>query len=108
MEVKQSLHNKERYQIAAKRVKRIKGFYTHALIYTLVNLVFVYINIQNLEEGESYFQWQNFITLSFWGIGLLSHAGSVFLPSLIFGKNWESKKIKELMDKEANDIKRYE
>lgn len=95
-----SFNHKERYQIAAKRVKQIKGFYTHALIFTFVNLVFVYINIQNLEEGESYFQWHNFITFSFWGVGLLAHAASVFLPNLIFGKNWESKKIKELMDKE--------
>jgi len=91
---------KERYRLAAKRVKQIKGFYTHALIYVVVNLVFVYINIQNLDEGESYFQWRNFITFSFWGIGLLAHAASVFLPNLIFGKNWESKKIKELMDKD--------
>jgi hypothetical protein len=102
------IYHKERYQIAAKRVKRIKGFYTHALIYIVVNLVFVYINIENLEDGESYFQWRNFITFSFWGIGLLSHAGSVFLPSFIFGKNWESKKIKEFMDKDSNEIDRYE
>ncbi|MFT5848873.1 2TM domain-containing protein [Psychroserpens sp.] len=101
-------YHKERYQIAAKRVKRIKGFYTHALIYIVVNLVFVYINIQNLEDGESYFQWRNFITFSFWGIGLLSHAGSVFLPSLIFGKNWEEKKVKEFMDKDIQETKRYE
>ncbi|MFD2916227.1 2TM domain-containing protein [Psychroserpens luteus] len=107
METNEFLH-KERYRLAAKRVKRIKGFYTHLLIYIIVNLVFVYINIQNLSEGESYFQWRNFITLSFWGIGLLSHAGSVFLPSLIFGKNWEEKKIKDLMDKDSNEIKRYE
>ena len=99
---------KERYKLAAKRVKRIKGFYTHALVYILVNLVFVYINFQNLDAGESYFQWRNFITFSFWGIGLLAHAGSVFLPSIIFGKNWEEKKIKELMDKDTNEIKRYE
>lgn len=103
-----NLNHKERYQLAAKRVKQIKGFYTHALIFALVNLVFVYINIQNLDEGESYFQWRNFITFSFWGIGLLSHAASVFLPNLIFGKNWESRKIKELMDKETSEIKRYE
>nr|WP_321228453.1 2TM domain-containing protein [uncultured Psychroserpens sp.] len=107
METNEFLH-KERYRLAAKRVKRIKGFYTHLLIYIIVNLVFVYINIQNLSEGESYFQWRNFITFSFWGIGLLSHAGSVFLPSLIFGKNWEEKKIKDLMDKDSNEIKRYE
>lgn len=99
MEKKELLHE-ERYKIAAKRVKQIKGFYTHSIIFVLVNLVIMYINIQNLNEGESYFQWHNFITLAFWGIGLLAHAGSVFLPNLIFGKHWEENKIKEFMDKD--------
>lgn len=107
METNNFIHE-ERYKLAAKRVKQLKGFYTHLTIYILVNLVFVYINIQNLDEGESYFQWRNFITFSFWGIGLLAHAGSVFLPNIIFGKNWEDKKIKEFMDKDSNETKRYE
>jgi hypothetical protein len=100
METNKFLH-KERYMLAEKRVKQLKGFYTHTLIFILVNLVFVFINIENLNEGESYFQWRNFITFSFWGIGLLAHAASVFLPNLIFGKNWEDKKVKEFMDKEG-------
>ncbi|MCK8479522.1 2TM domain-containing protein [Psychroserpens algicola] len=90
----------ERYQFAAKRVKQLKKFYSHLIVYIVVNLVICYINIQNLDEGESYFHWQNFITFSFWGIGLLAHAASVFLPNLIFGKNWEYRKVKEFMDKE--------
>lgn len=95
-------HDEIKYHEALKRVKRIKGFYTHALIYLVVNIMIVIINIQNLEAGESYFQWHNFITLFFWGIGLLSHGLSVFLPTMILGKNWEERKIKELMDKEMN------
>ena len=90
----------ERYERAAKRVKRIKGFYTHAVVYVVVNLMIVIVNIQNLDAGESYFQWQNFTTLGFWGIGLLAHGLSVFMPSIILGKNWEERKIKELMDNE--------
>ncbi|WP_040278149.1 2TM domain-containing protein [Psychroserpens damuponensis] len=107
METRELAH-KERYQLAARRVKQIKGFYTHALIYILVNLVLVYVNFQNLDEGESYFQWRNFITLAFWGIGLLAHCASVFLPNMIFGKHWEEKKIKEFMDKDSNETTRYE
>lgn len=91
-----------KYHEALKRVKRIKGFYTHALIYLVVNTMIVIINIQDLEPGESYFQWHNFITLFFWGIGLLSHGLSVFLPTMILGQNWEERKIKELMEKEKN------
>jgi uncharacterized integral membrane protein len=92
----------DKYERAAKRVKRIKGFYSHLIVYIVVNLMIVVINVQNLEQGESYFQWQNFITLGSWGIGLLAHGMSVFMPSIILGKNWEERKIKEYMEEQKN------
>lgn len=91
--------NDIRYQEAAKRVKKLKSFYIHLTIYILVNLLIVLINIQNLKPGESYFKFENFVTLFFWGIGLLAHAMSVFVPQFVLGKNWEERKIRELMDK---------
>mgnify|MGYP005609317061 CR=1 FL=1 len=91
-----------KYQEALKRVKKIKGFYTHAIVYVIVNLMIVVVNVQDLNAGESYFQFKNFMTALFWGIGLLSHGFSVFLPQWFLGENWEEKKIKELMDKEKN------
>lgn len=89
-----------RYEKAFKRVKKIKGFYTHLLVYVVINIMIVIINIQNLDKGESYFQIKNFFTAFFWGIGLLAHAISVFGPEIFFGKNWEERKIKEYMEKE--------
>ncbi|MFD0991484.1 2TM domain-containing protein [Mariniflexile jejuense] len=91
---------RDRYQRAAKRVKQITGFYRHALVYVVVNIMIIVINVQNLPEGESYFQWHNFITLIAWGIGLLAHGLSVFTPRFILGKDWEERKIKELMGKD--------
>lgn len=91
--------NEIKYLEAKKRVKKLKGFYTHLAIYLLVNLLIVFINIQDLKPGESYFKYENFITLFFWGIGLLAHAMSVFVPQFVLGKNWEERKIRELMDK---------
>jgi hypothetical protein len=91
-----------KYQEALKRVKKIKGFYTHALVYVIINLMIVIVNIQNLDLGESYFQYQNFSTAFFWGIGLTAHGFSVFVPQWFLGNNWEERKIKELMEKEKN------
>lgn len=92
-----------RYQEAARKVKKIKGFYTHALVYVVVNIMIVIINIQNLGEGENYFHFHNFFTAFFWGIGLVAHGLSVFLPGMILGDNWEERKIRELMEKEKNN-----
>jgi predicted RND superfamily exporter protein len=63
----------------------------------------IIVNVQNLDEGESFFKFKTFSTALFWGIGLAAHGLSVFLPSLIMGKDWEEKKIKELMEKEKNN-----
>lgn len=92
-----------KYQEAVKRVKRIKGFYTHAAIYVVVNIMIVILNIQDLEPGESYFKIENFFTAFFWGLGLLTHALSVFLPNILLGSNWEEKKIKQLMEKDKQN-----
>ena len=92
-----------KYQEATKRVKKIKGFYTHLTVYIVVNTMIIIVNVQNLDEGESFFKFKTFSTALFWGVGLAAHGLSVFLPSLIMGKDWEEKKIKELMEKEKNN-----
>jgi hypothetical protein len=89
-----------KYQEALKRVKKLKGFYTHAIVYVFINIFIFFLNVNNLNEGESYFQLKNFFTAFFWGIGLLAHGLSTFLPYFILGKDWEERKIKEFMEKE--------
>jgi uncharacterized integral membrane protein len=89
-----------KYQEALKRVKKLKGFYTHSIVYIFINILIFFLNVENLDQGESYFQFKNFMTAFFWGIGLLAHALSTFLPYFILGKDWEERKIKELMEKE--------
>ena len=91
---------KDRYERAEKRVKRIKGFYTHTIVYVVINIMLVIVKIQNLDSRESFLQWQNFTTLFFWGIGLLAHGISIFTPNFMLGKDWEERKIKELMEKD--------
>ena len=39
----------DRYNLAYKRVKKIKGFYVHALVYVLVN-VFIIISISKRND----------------------------------------------------------
>jgi uncharacterized integral membrane protein len=97
-----------KYENAIKRIKKIKGFYIHLLVYIVINIMIIVVNIQNLETGENYFQFKNFFTAFFWGIGIISHALSVFGPDLFLGNDWEEKKIKELMDKEKRDQQKWQ
>ncbi|WP_055437592.1 2TM domain-containing protein [Lacinutrix algicola] len=94
--------DQQRLDRARQRVKKIKSFYTHLLIYIVINLIVVFQNIENLEPGESYFQAHNFITFTLWGIVIIIHALTVFLPNFVLGSNWEERKIKEIMEKDQH------
>lgn len=88
----------ERYFAAQKRVKNIKGFYVHLTVYVFVN-IFLSFQIYWSSKNE-FWRWESFSPALFWGIGLLAHGTSVFGTNLLFGKNWEERKIKELMEKD--------
>lgn len=90
-----------KYYEAYKRVRKIKGFYTHLAVFIVVNTMIIITKVQKIDEGESI--WHAFYASAFWGIGLLGHALSVFLPNFILGSNWEERKIQELMEKEKRD-----
>ncbi len=89
----------EAYLRAQRKVKKVKGFYIHLIVYLLVNIFL--IGIIGVFSGYSnIWVFGNFLTPFFWGIGVIFHALGVFGPNLVFGKEWEDRKIKEYMDKE--------
>ena len=97
----------ERYVLAQKRVKEIKGFYIHVFVYLTVNAMLIFANsrdplVERITDPSSYF------TAFFWGIGLAAHGASVFGPGFFMGKNWEERKIKRLMEKEKENTKTWE
>lgn len=92
-----------KYQQALKRVKKIKGFYSHLLVYIVINTMLLVVNYNNSGDNDNFWRWQTFNTVLFWGIGIVAHGLSVFLPSFMMGKDWEEKKIKELMEKEKQN-----
>lgn len=82
---------------AKKQVKRMKGFYIHAIVYICVNLFIIVAN--SIESSKGFEDADGYMTALFWGFGLLAHAMSIFAPDFILGKNWEEKKIQEYMNK---------
>lgn len=100
--INSKLTEQEQYDLAKSRVKKIQGFYTHLIVYVIINLMIIFLKVSHLDESESFFQWKNFSTAIFWGIGLLVHACTTFLPNFILGSNWEERKIKQLMEQEKN------
>ncbi|MGB7786749.1 MAG: 2TM domain-containing protein [Salinimicrobium sp.] len=89
-----------RYEQARKKVRSIRGFYTHLTIYILINLILLFVSTRGEGLWKGLGDPANYFTAFFWGIGLCAHWASVFGANFFFGRNWEEKKIKEYMDKE--------
>lgn len=86
----------QRLENARKQVKKMKGFYIHATVFVLVNLLIIFSNA--VVDGKGFETMDNYYTAFFWGFGLLAHGLSVFGGELFFGRNWEERKIQELLN----------
>ncbi|MEO8534954.1 MAG: 2TM domain-containing protein [Flavobacterium sp.] len=100
----------ERYNIAYKKVKRIKGFYSHLRIYVIINVIIIISSSNKSIFGDAgaheiFWRWETFSTAVFWGIGLLAHGLSVFGRDMFFSDDWEEKKIQQYMKKEEAQSK---
>jgi hypothetical protein len=101
------------YLRAKKRVKAIKGFYVHAMVYILVNIFISGVIVFGLMQSDYSFYdaITNFGVVStwlFWGIGLFFHWLGVFgFKSFVLGKDWEERKIKEMMEKEDQQTRNF-
>lgn len=93
------LDKEQKYQQAKDRVEELKKFYNHLVSYIIINLFLAGLNYYSNEWGYIWFLWVTFG----WGIGLVFHAAKAFRINPMFDKNWEERKIKEYMEKEAHE-----
>lgn len=93
-ESQQSYISDKRYQKAKERVEAIKGFYGNLTAYCIVIPFLVWLNFRTTS-----FPWAIFPAMG-WGFGVLMHGMEAYGYNPLWGKRWEEKKIKELMDDE--------
>ena len=86
-----------KYVRAVERVEKLKEFYQNLASYCLVIPFLIFINLR-FSPG---FYWFWFPVFG-WGIGLTFHFLEVNNYNIFLGKNWEERKIKELMDNNKN------
>ncbi|WP_340818264.1 2TM domain-containing protein [Methanolobus sp. WCC4] len=77
---------------AQARVKELKNFYNHLILYLVIMALLFFIDYS--DGGNWWVQWP----IIGWGIFVVIQGINVSK----FGKNWEDKKIKEIMEKEED------
>lgn len=83
------------YQRARQRVLALRGFYVHLLVFIVVNAFLFALNLIT-SAGQWWFYWP----LLGWGVGLALHAVVALGADNWWGRDWEERKIHELLDKE--------
>ncbi|MCG1036685.1 2TM domain-containing protein [Polaribacter sargassicola] len=111
--MERDFRQEQSYIKAKKRVKKIKGFYIHLIVYVLVNIFISGIIVFGLMQSGYNFKdaltnFGVYSTWLFWGIGMIFHWLGVFgFKSLGFGTEWEERKIKEMMEKDETRNRKF-
>lgn len=95
MKTQDTYISEKRYENAKDQVNKIKGFYAHLTIYLIFVPIFIWLNFQS----NTGFPWALFPILG-WGFGVGGHAAETYNWNPFFGKDWEERKIREMLDKE--------
>jgi len=90
-------NNHSKYIRAKHKVEKEKGFYTHLLIYIVVNLVITSVKMADDLDSwnrfyESFFSLNVLATWGIWGVFLILH-----YISFKYGPDWEERKIAQFM-----------
>jgi len=88
---------RDRYDRARRRVREIRAFYLHLTVFLVINALLHLINLVTT-SGTYWAFWP----LLGWGIGLLAHGLATYRWAPSLGREWEERKIKELMDKDPD------
>ncbi len=90
----------QQYLKAQKRIKDIKGFYSHLIVMVFLLPFIVFINLKFIPRYQ-WFWWALFGNL----FGLFFHWLGVFgFENLGLGKKWEEKKIQEYINKDKTNF----
>jgi len=97
-----------RYNRAKKKVDKIKGFYTHAIVYVVVNIMLLSMIYTGYANVREFWNLGSFSTAIGWGIGLLIHGVSVFGKDVFFDSNWEAQKMQQFLKEEEQSNHKWE
>ena len=97
---------------AEKRVKDLKGFYIHLMVYIMVNIMIsTVVIVSHVYQGDGFFgaifDFGTWSTWVFWGIGMAFRAAKIFSYNPFFNKEWEERQLQKYLDEERKESEKY-
>ena len=92
-------------EIAINRVRRIKRFYIHLGIYMIGVVVFIMKEYYNTSFNLPLIHYINWFFMSCWTFILAVKGLKLFVKEVVLDKQWENRKMNEILESEANNQK---
>ena len=92
-------------EIAMYRVRQIKRFYTHLGIYTIGVVIFIMKEYFNTSFNFPLVDYINWFSMSCWTFIIAVKGIKLFVKEVVLDKQWENRKINEILESEANNQK---
>jgi len=101
-------------ETAEKRVKELKGYYSHIAIFVIVNGILYLLKTgvltsllpEAFPKESYYYDWIN-SNILIWGLILVVHTLILFRHKFTFFKKWEERQIQKYMDEDRNKVDKY-
>lgn len=89
-----SQKDEQAYRDAKERATALQGFYTHLLVYLVINTGLFAINAVTHTQGSN---WWFYWPLLGWGVAVLIHGLTVFAN--VFSTGWRDRKAMQLCER---------
>ncbi|MFV8345322.1 2TM domain-containing protein [Flavobacterium sp. ZB4P13] len=91
----------ELVELAKSKVNKLKGFYVHLAIYLIGVVVFILKEYFDMTFKFFPIKHINSYVMAIWSIAFFISAIDVLIAFQFFGKKWEERKIKSIMEKKS-------
>ena len=106
------LERTERFERAQKRVKELKDFYNHLVLFILVHIILFLLESGVLHSilpkgfplESYYFDWI-YWNFAIWGLIVVLQAAYVFMPNTY--RKWEEKQIQKHVAKDKEETEKF-
>lgn len=92
--------NRTPYDQAVYRVAQIRRFYVHLFLFGIVLGIYILKNYFGVQLNFILFEIIDLTVVSIWALVIAIKTVNLFSGELLFGKNWENRKMDEFMGKE--------
>lgn len=87
------------YQVASKKVIKLKSFYIHTFIYIVGLIIYVLKDYYGFPLNFFPFKYLNSIIMIIWTCVYIISALDIVVSFKILGQEWEERKLKNILDK---------